>query len=85
MLTVSRWLLVDIKNLNNASKSCLNNQEFSEQMAKCIDLSLAFSKFHKALNNITDPEWICELIHGVCNKFNKNAWAFLMSLKANAL
>ena len=34
-------------------------------------MRLAYSKFRESLGNITDPEWICELTDGVCDKFNK--------------
>ena len=71
MLTVRRRLLVDIKSLNNALKSCCNYQKLSEQISKCNDLRLAYSKFRESLDDITDPEWICELTDGICNKFNK--------------
>ena len=71
MLTVRRRLLVDIKSLNNALKSCCNYQKLSEQISKCVDLRLAYSKFRESLDDITDPEWICELTDGVCDEFNK--------------
>ena len=71
MLTERRRLLVDIKSLNNALKSCCNYQKLSEQISKCVDLRLAYSKFLELLDDITDPEWICELTDGVCDKFNK--------------
>ena len=72
MLTVRKRLLVfDIKSLNNALKSCYNHQKLSEQISKCVDLRLAYSKFRESLDDITDPVWICELTDGVCDKFDK--------------
>ena len=56
MLTVRRQLLVDIKSLNNVLKSCCNYQKLSEQLSKCVDLCLAYSKFRESLDDITDPE-----------------------------
>ena len=32
---------------------------------------MAYSKFRESLDDITDPEWICELTDEVCDKFNK--------------
>ena len=52
-------------------KRLLDYQKLSEQISKCVDLRLAYSKFRESLDNITDPEWICELTDGVCDKFNK--------------
>ena len=42
LLTVRRRLLVDIKSLNNALKSCRSYDKFSEQISKCVDLRLAY-------------------------------------------
>ena len=71
LLTVRRRLLVDIKSLNNALKSCRSYDKFSEQISKCVDLRLAYSNYREALNDITDSDWFRELSDKICDKYDQ--------------
>ena len=71
LLTVRRRLLVDIKSLNNALKSCRSYDKFSEQISKCVDLRLAYSNYQEALNDITDSDWFRELSDKICDKYDQ--------------
>ena len=71
LLTVRRRLLVDIKSLNNALKTCRSYDKFSEQISKCVDLRLAYSKYREALNDITDSDWFRELSDKIGDKYDQ--------------
>ena len=71
LLTVRRRLLVDIKSLNNALKSCRSYDKFSEQISKCVDLRLAYSNYREALNDIADSDWLRELSDKICDKYDQ--------------
>ena len=71
LLTVRRQLLVQIKGLLVDLKSCRSYHNFSELMTKCVNLRLAYSDYHRALDKITNPDWLCELNDKICDKYNE--------------
>ena len=71
LLTTKRLLVLDVKALSSNLKKCKSKEEFCKITPKFEEVSVSYSDFRKALDEVTDIEFAAELSDSVADLFEE--------------
>ena len=73
LLTTKRLLVLDMKALSSSLKKCKSKEEFCKITPKFDEISASYNDFRKALDEVTDIEFVAELSDHVADLFEESS------------